>query len=794
MGPAALRIAGLALLACLLIAAAHYPADPLIVWPALGGYALLIWWRPRAWLFAVPALLPVFDAAPHTGWFYLGEIDLLLLATAAVGYLRTARDAPKAMLPRPVAVALALFAAAWTASMAAGLLPLQPADANAFAGYFSSWNALRVYSGFAWAVILLPLFLRTAGDGMHSVGAWFVPGMLAGMGMTALTVVWERAMFPGLLNFAADYRPTGPFSSMHTGGAALDAYLALSLPFIGLWLGAPGARLRHLAALGLLLLGCYASFAIFSRDMYLAFAGAALAAGGLAAAHRLRRGAFDVRALLLAAGLLALTATVLFRVFATSGYRGLGASITLMVAAMILSASPARLAAPGAAVAGVLAAGMLAALLEKGSYIAVAVSALAFGAGAPLLYGARSRNGAALPVAAFAALAVGAAAVAHHWGGPDAAPPALAVAALAVTIVAVSQMTPRTLWQPRAAITATLFFAVVLATLIPAAASYYLGTRFATTAGDLDVRVRHWTGSLAMMDRDPATSLFGMGLGSYPEAYYWRNSAGETPGRFSFVDTGDANRFLRLGVARYQAGYGEALRILQRVDAPAGGRYLFSADVRRNSAKAVLQAAVCERWLLYPQNCSAAHIRLGPPGDEWRHYSVILRAVPANPSIGILQPPTQLELAAAGSEGGIDIDNVSLVDLSTREELVRNGAFSRANEGWFFSSDRSHLPWHAKNVVVHIVFEMGWVGLAAAVFVLITAAGVLARRALRGDASALVYVAALTGFLMVGLFDSLFDVPRLTLAFFLVLIVACATPRPPRRSGQPRARAAQSGK
>lgn len=794
MATFALRLTGAVLLACLLGAAWHYPANTGIVFGALGAYALLIWRRPAAWLFVVPALLPVFDLALRTGWFYFGEIDLLLLATAAFGYLRTAAEPAQASLPRPFAWALALFAAAWTASLAAGLLPLQPVDANSFASYFSPYNALRVFSGLAWALILLPLFLRTAGDALHQIRAYFVPGMLAGLALTSLAVVWERAMFPGLLNFAADYRPTGPFSSMHTGGAALDAYLALSLPFIGAWLVAPGAQLRHLLALGLLLLGCYASFAIFSRDMYLAFAGAALVSGGLAVAHRLRSGAFNARALLLAAGLLALTAVVLARVFASSGYRGLGASITLMVAAMILSASPARLAAPGAALAGVVAASALAALHDKGSYIAVAASALAFGAGAPLLYGARSRTGTALSVASFAALAVGAAAVAHHWGGPAAAPPALAVAALAVTIVAVSQVAPRNLWQPRAAITATLFFAVVLATMIPAAASYYLGTRFATTASDLNLRLRHWSNSLAMRDRDLATSLFGMGLGSYPDTYFWRNTSGEMPGHFSFVDAEGAERFLRLPVPRYQAGYGEALRMLQHVDAPGGGRYLFSADIRRSSAKTFLQAAVCERWLLYPQNCSAANIRLGPPGDQWRHYSVILRPTPANPAIGLLQPPTQLELSATGPEGRIDIDNVSLVDLRTREELVRNGAFSRAGEGWFFSSDRSHLPWHAKNVLVHTLFETGWAGLAAAALLLAAAAGALGRRALRGETEALIYLASLTGFLMVGLFDSLFDVPRLTLAFFLVLTAACATPRQRRQAARHRAAAARSGR
>lgn len=780
--PHLLRMGGAVLMAALLAATWHYPGEPVWLGASLLAYGALLWWRPHYWLFVVLALLPVLDLASYTGQIYLGELDLLLLATSAFGYLRTGQEKPQAAIPASLALALAVLAAMWIVSLARGLLPLAPLDANAFATYFSRYNALRVYSGFAWGLLLIPLFLRTAGAGLRNIRNVFMPGMLAGLALTALAVVWERAMFPGLMNFAADYRPTGPFSSMHTGGAALDAYLALAFPFIAAWLLASSSQ-RLLTALGVLLLGCYASFAIFSRDMYLAFAGAGLAAGGFASAYHLRSGAFQGRSLLLATGLLAVTAIALARVFATSGYRGLGAAITLMVAAMVLATSPARLAQPGAALAGMIAAGALAALLEKGSYIVVALSAVAFGVGAPRMYREPHSKSAALPVAAFAALAVGTAAVAQHWGGNSAAPPALMLAALAVTLVAIGQLVPSKLWEPRTALTGTLFVAVVLATLIPAAASYYLGTRFATTAGDLQHRLRHWTNSLGMMDKDLPTSLFGMGLGSYPGTYFWRNASGEMPGHFVFSDSEEANRFLRLGVPRYQAGYGEVLRMLQRVDAPPGGRYLFSVDVRRSNPKTLMQAAVCERWLLYPQNCSPANVRMSAKLGEWERYSAILKPIPANTAIGILHPPTQLELAAIGPEGALDIDNVSLVDLRTNQELVRNGAFSRASEGWFFSSDRSHLPWHAKNVVVHTIFETGWAGLGAACLVLLAAAAALARRALSGETDALIYFAALTGFLMVGLFDSLFDVPRLTLAFFLVLLAACVMPRsvPPAR-------------
>jgi len=47
-----------------------------------------------------------------------------------------------------------------------------------------------------------------------------------------------------------------------------------------------------------------------------------------------------------------------------------------------------------------------------------------------------------------------------------------------------------------------------------------------------------------------------------------------------------------------------------------------------------------------------------------------------------------------------------------------------------------------------------------------------ARRALRGDLLATAPLAALAGLLVVGMFDSLLDVPRLTLLIYLLLFLS----------------------
>ena len=65
------------------------------LWPAPVLSAFLAWcvvaaWWPRAWLWLVPALLPLLNFSPWTGWIVFEEFDLLLLGALAGGYGRLA--------------------------------------------------------------------------------------------------------------------------------------------------------------------------------------------------------------------------------------------------------------------------------------------------------------------------------------------------------------------------------------------------------------------------------------------------------------------------------------------------------------------------------------------------------------------------------------------------------------------------------------------------------------------------------------------------------------------------------
>jgi hypothetical protein len=122
------------------------------------------------------------------------------------------------------------------------------------------------------------------------------------------------------------------------------------------------------------------------------------------------------------------------------------------------------------------------------------------------------------------------------------------------------------------------------------------------------------------------------------------------------------------------------------------------------------------------------------------------------------------------------VGRLGLVDSSGRE-LLANGDFQDGLAHWFFTSDRWHLPWHAKNAGLHLLFEQGLLGLGA--FGLLAAAALarLCAGAARHHPLAPPLAAGIVGVLVVGLIDSLFDMPRVAFLACWLLSAALMLPR-----------------
>jgi len=231
--------------------------------------------------------------------------------------------------------------------------------------------------------------------------------------------------------------------------------------------------------------------------------------------------------------------------------------------------------------------------------------------------------------------------------------------------------------------------------------------------------------------------------------------------------------FLRLSAGRYAAGYGELLRIWQTVPLIAGREYYLSVDVRTASPMAFVHLRLCERQLLYPIHCIAVPLQRLTTGPDWQRLAMNFNAG----KLGSRAAPVRLELAVEGQNAVVELTSASLRLLPDDRELLLNGDFSQANDYWFFSSDRHHLPWHIKNLALNLYFEMGWTGLLAALVLVFSAgAQLLVRAFAQREFAAAAWLAALAGFQVVGMFDSLVDVPRI--ALLCMLVVGAASLRP----------------
>ena len=311
----------------------HHPVAPAAVLAAFLLCCVAVAWRPGIWLFIVPAALPLLNFAPWTGWVMFEEFDLLMFGVAAGGYAhltfarRATREEP-ACPPRHRAAFFGLatlFGALGVASLVRGVSAAGDVSFGWFQGYADSLNSWRVFKSLLYAALVWPLLRREIRIGAGPSVRRLASGMLVGLAVVTLAVVWERAAYPGLWNFSGRYRTTALFWEMHVGGAAIDAYLALATPFVAWALWSSRSPLRWAAAAALALLTGYACLTTFSRGVYAAVAGPLVVLGLLLAGRRVGD---EVRAAVLGAlwiGVLALcTAASLALAFDAWGCAGAG--------------------------------------------------------------------------------------------------------------------------------------------------------------------------------------------------------------------------------------------------------------------------------------------------------------------------------------------------------------------------------------------------------------------------------------------------------------------------------------
>jgi hypothetical protein len=782
--------------------AAHYPLLPWLACTlfALACAAFFRW--PDSWLVVVPALLPLIGLAPWTGWFTFEELDMLVLAAAAGGYARQALPAKAGaqqalrghtISPLPL-VLLGLFAVSTLVALQRGVADAGGWHFGWFQGYHEPLNSLRVGKSFFLALLVLPLWRRALARRGAQASHWLAIGLSLGLTASALTTVWERQAFVGLFNFSTDYRTTGLFWEMHVGGAALDGFLTLLVPFAVCGLFAAQSRLRWGAAVACLSLAGYACLTTFSRGVYMSVPVGVAVAGGLCmlAARRqaTQAGAGHARVpthLLPGVLLLLGFAAAVWWTFPAIGYRGLlallGAALVLLPLAAPLRAFKMADWLVGAVAAGLLcvAVGGVALAVPKGAYLAYALS-LPFTL--LMLFVSQRRSGrrhsglaAQLALAGYAAVLFSVGLVANHWGYALGLTTVLPVLFGMAVLGPVAALVPTSLWPAQMRWQATVLAAMVMVGCIVGIffGGSYMKERFSTSSSDLDGRIAHWEQGWDMLD-GPLDKLLGKGMGRYPASYFLVGAASEHPGDYRLASQ-NGQPYLVLGGGRQAyMGWGEVLRISQRIAAPAGP---VQVSLKLRAAKPVdLQLEVCEKHLLYNAGCLLGGVNFKPTGSDWQTLRLPLTGGPADGGDWYAPRLVVFSIATSTALGLVDVADIHLTDAAGRE-LLDNGDFAQDLRRWSFSSDRNHMPWHIKNLLMNVLFDQGLAGLA--LFLALVAAAVwrVALGKAKDHPLAPGIAGGLVGFVVVGLFDSLLDVPRLAFVFYLVLLLGL-TVRPAR--------------
>lgn len=749
----------------------------------------------QAWLVLVPGLMPVIDLAPWSGAIHLTESDALVFSALLVCGLREALAAARGGGTRGwhfgvlqlglLGTLLASYALSTDWSVVQGMWTHPEWRVS----YASGLNGVRLAKGALWAVLLLPPLAGAFRREPELAARMLVRGILLGLLLVSLAALWERLAFTGLTDFASDYRTTALFWEMNVGGATLDGWLALSMPF-ALWAvlrtGVAGRLALLMAGLAL---AAYVCFTTFSRGLYLGLALGCALTVLLTLRGEVRRGGLRFRLLPVVAwsGFVVVLGGVLAGVFQTGGYRGLGAMLGVAFAVFACGPVVATLPGRNLALAAMLASAALVASaaamwwLPKGVYLAYAANLL--GLAALLAIEPRGRLLAwagTLAAAGVGWLAGNAVLVSTYWSVGSGLGPGLLAALVTLLPLAAAVVRPRACWRPtlRSSTVAALVLGA-LSVVVVTFNTYYATKRFETVTEDLGGRMEHWA-TAAALPQGGEERWLGVGVGQFSERYFWRVPDGMYPGSHSVVsENGDA--YLRLGGPRHTLGFGELYRVSQRVSPALQAPLLVALDARAPEGGGRLHVEVCRKHLLYTTECTGTRV-IVPAGPQWQHFEFVLDGKGLGGGGQWLPRQTVFSIANAARGRLVDVDRIAMTD-ARGAALLDNGDFSAAGDYWFFSSDRLHLPWHAKNLWLHYLVEQGLFGVVA--FSLFSLAA-LYRVGLGGAAGhplAPPLAGGLLAFLVVGAFDSLVDAPRLAVFAFLLMCAALGL-RPPRVGGR----------
>jgi glycopeptide antibiotics resistance protein len=295
-----------------------------------------------------------------------------------------------------------------------------------------------------------------------------------------------------------------------------------------------------------------------------------------------------------------------------------------------------------------------------------------------------------------------------------------------------------TFWRRRGRwILAAALIGLAAAVVLPIALTGFARERIERSVQDLQVRQAHWMDAIALRPEGWVNSLFGVGLGRFPEAHYWGSREPARAAMLHLRRDGD-RRFLSLGP-------GSPTYLEQWVDVPGAVPLTVTMTLRTRDGNAAMGVTLCEKWLLTSARCETARVvadgapaepgaRPGnaakagaaPAGGRWLTGRAVLQGFEPAPG-----RPLKFTLMLPTAGAPVEVASVS-VQTPEGGELLRNGDFASGLARWFWSTDVD-TPWHIHSLPVALWFDIGWVGVALWTLALGLAALAALRRWQRGQ-------------------------------------------------------------
>lgn len=745
-------IAGLLIL-CALLGVKAYGYEPVMLAAGISLYAAVLYWRPIFWFLLLPPIMGWLNLSPWSGSFFLEEFDIFILVTVSILIIRNAYSLDRAGVPKLVWIGFGIYFLSWVISLIKGLFPLTTLDANAFSSYYSHYNALRIAKSFLWGMMLWPAishaYRHSRTEAVRLFG-WGMAIAVIGVGIIAL---WERGVVTALiyshsiyaiaktvLNFTTHYRITGLFAEMHTGGEAIDGFLSITLPF-ALYATFQGSN-KTTWLIGALssILCLYAAAVTFSRTTYLATI-------------------VDIVTLAMIYLLYNRRSVVKLSIFSFI-------SISAVLALLALEYKKGGT------------------LLLFSCLVGYAGVIMAFYFFHHFRFSSLPRRLSLIAGVAFGLFATYGAArgmLTSKWVYNEFSD-AILIAIILGMAVSIGGALLGTKFAREISVKTLFVILMALvgasAIIIPSLLGYFMESRFSESTRDFNTRWDHWVKSISVMDHNASTYLFGQGLGRFPEVFFWKSAVNEV-GMYRFLREGN-NQFLELRGGPY-------LEYGQRIALDENKKYTLSFDARTHDKSPQLRFRICRRNIIEPFDFFPGSIEFKPKiqGNEgmWSHYTWVFNMGKLGNGFELGRKPLMLQLTnfqygdyMTKPRKVVDVDNISIRD-SEGHEYLRNGNFQRGARAWYPYFDISHLPWHTKNFWVALFFGQGFLGVIGMSILMFAALINGIRRIRENDKFAPYLTTALAGFLAVGLFGTLVDVPRIMTLFYIILFSLLMMPR-----------------